>query len=395
MKLSDFRLATEKEIETARKGSKIIGGGIFPWSPEGYHHTLIFMVMDQTFNSPNGYPWEHSTWEWVLFTKHGLLTVYDYKGGWSIGYLYSNQTEDLINEATIFKDALLKEVKKVKISKKQIEKDKVGGTIINPYSLNKRTFNHLILQCLKLENELKELKKEKSIYKIADSMNLIYVITSLYRSAFMTSFLSLEGFLNVVYKLFLKERYRNNIYETRLRNELLPLKILEIDRYCHSFKTAPFTTEDELFKAIQHFIDIRNRFLHSNIYEQMESHLVKVGEYSVLINKVNTEEKYGLPTDFEKIDEIHIMRADKLVEKFVLRILQSLIAKIRLTFTIVHSYYYLPYYWHEKDSVHFPLAPDDYVGIEEIEKFLEKSTKLDKEYYNIDKKRFMQKYEEE
>lgn len=95
-KLSDFRLASQSEIENALKPPKdlmaySIGGGLFTGSPGWIHITVIFKVMHETFDPHNSHPGEKSTWEWILFTQDGLSAVHDHKGGWSIGYIVVNR----------------------------------------------------------------------------------------------------------------------------------------------------------------------------------------------------------------------------------------------------------------------------------------------------------------
>lgn len=389
-KLLDFRIASKEEIDRARKISNgYIQKAIFPLSPGSVHRTIIYKIMDETFGAPNYIPGEKSTWEWVVYTEAGLLTVYDIKGDWSIATFYSKYSEELLVNATKLKEALFEEAKKVKPSKSQIKKNKVGGTIKNPYSFSRVMVDHLMLQAKKLEEESNKLQAERNFMKFAGSMkktieiiNLNNVIASFYKAAFMTTFLSLEGFLNLIFKLFIRERYRDDIFERKLKREILPIKILEIDIYCHSFKYSPFERGDELFSAIQHFIDIRNKFLHSNICEQTESHLVKIGKY-IVTTEEELKVKFGLPSDFDKINKIHVIRAKKLVEKFVLKILQSMGKKVKVPFTMVHSYQWISYFWDKKDSIIFPLDKEDFVPLDEVETFLSKSTELDKEYYHI------------
>lgn len=385
-KLSDFRIASEEEIKKASKHSNgFIGEAIYYWSPGGFHRTIIYKVMDETFGPPNGYPWEHSTWEWVIFTNAGLLTVYDHKGSWSIGCLYIKPSEELKVEAKSLGDALFTEAKKVRLSKKQIKKGKIGGSIFPPYSIYRRTTEDLMSQAHKVIDEIN--KMERTINNIGEVAAKNHLVASLYRAAFMTTFLTLEGFVNLIYFLFTKDRYRIDMYGKRLEREMLPIKILEMDIYCHSFKYAPLTHEDELFSAIQYFINIRNQFLHANISETMETCLVKQGNYYIAV-KGEPEEKYGLTPDIRSLTNIHIIRANKLVEKFVIKTLQSLTDRIKVPFTIVHSYIWIDYIWDKPDSIKFPLEEEDYVEIEYVEEFLEKSTKLDKEYYDIKEKEF-------
>ncbi len=283
----------------------------------------------------------------MIHTNAGLLTVYNYKGGWSIGYKYVKPTKELMAEATNFRDALLEEARKVKISRKQIKKGKIGGTIFTPYSIYKNTTRDLMSQAEKIINEINKL--EKIMENIGELTNKNYTVASLFRAAFMTSFLSLEGFVNLIYFLFIKDRYRHDIYERRLDREMLPIKILEMDTYCHSFKHAPLTQKDELFSAIQYFMNIRNQFLHANICEPLQTHMVIQDKY-ILAVKGTSEEKFGLTTDIRNITNIHILRAEKLVEKYVIKTLQSMNDDIKLPFAVVHSYIWIDYIWNKKDS---------------------------------------------
>ena len=398
-KLSDFRLASQAEIEKALKPPKglsayTIGGEIFTDTRGEFHKTIIFKVMYETFGPPNGEAGEKSTWEWIIFTPAGLLSVYDYKGSWSIGYRGVNiePSKELIAEAIALWNALIKEAQKVHISKKQIKKSKIGGAILNPYALYCLTTRDLMNKANKIVEEIKSLQKEKDIHKFIEAINKSCMVASLYRAAFMTTFLSLEGFINLVYTLFLKERYRNDIYEKRLRNELLPIKILEMDVYCHSFNHPPLKKEDELFAAIQHFINIRNFFLHANISDAMEAHLVKLDKYLV-VTRGKVEEKYGITSDIRNLTNAHIIRANKLVRKFVVKVLQAMVEKVRYPFAIAHSYIWVEYVREKPDSIKFLLGEENY-DLNNIESILSESTELDKDYFNIGEDEFKPMFNE-
>lgn len=394
-KISNFRLASKAEIENALIPSKgltaySLGGGIFTGAPGGFHRTVIFKIMHETFGPPNSYPGEKSTWQWIIFTPAGLLTVYDYKGSWSIGYtgIDIEQSDELLAEASAFRDALIEKASKVHISKKQIKKSKVGGAILNPYDLYHLTTEDLMKQAKQIVDEIKSLQEEKGIHKFIEVMNKNRIVASLYRAAFMTTFMSLEGFMNLVYMLFLKDRYRNDIYEKRLRNEMLPMKILEMDVYCHSLEHPPLKEQDELFAAIQHFINVRNLFLHANISDVMEAHLVKQNKYFI-VTRGESKEKYGIPSDMRNLTNAHVIRAGKLVQKLIVKVLQAMDEEARFPFAIVHSYLWVEYLRQKPDSIHFPLSYEgDYVPDEVIESILNESTGLDEDYFNIDEKEF-------
>ncbi|MCZ7355668.1 MAG: hypothetical protein O8C65_01930 [Candidatus Methanoperedens sp.] len=385
-KLSDFRLASQEEIESVGYG----GAGIFTGAPGGFHRTIIYKLMNETFGPPNTYAGDKSTWEWIIYTNAGLLTIYDYKGDWSIGYASTNLklSIELLNEASALQDALLIEADKIHFSKMQIQKLKVGGAILNPYSLYRNTTEDLIRQTSEIIKEIESLQKERDINKTLDSFAKSQFVSSLNRSAFMTTFLSLEGFINLVYTLFLKNRYRNDIYDKRLRNEMLPIKILEMDVYCHSFKSSPLEKNGELFGAIQHFINTRNLILHANISDAMEEHIIKQDTNLLVLKRKEEKEKYGIASDIMNLNNVNVIRANKLVQKFVAKVLQSLAEDVKIPFTMVHSNLWVEYRHEEPDSIFFPLSEDDYVPLKEIRSILKESTELDEDYYNISEKKF-------
>ena len=385
-KLSDFRLASQEEIESLGYG----GGGIFTGAPGGFHNTIIYKVMKETFDEPNSYNEDEDTWEWTIYTDVGFLTVYEHKGDWSIGYIGTNQklSAEFLNEASALQDALLKEADKIHFSKKQIKEQKVGGAILNPYSLYRDTTKDLIRQTSLIIKEIENLQKEGGISKFRDSFVKSQFVSSLNRSAFMTTFLSLEGFINLVYTLFLKNRYRNDIYDKRLRNEMLPIKILEMDVYCHSFKSSPLEKNDELFGAIQHFINTRNLILHANISDAMEEHIIKEDTNLLVLKRKEEKEKYGIASDILNLTPVNVIRANKLVQKLVVKVLQSLAKDVKIPFTMVYSNLWVEYRHDEPDSISFPLSEYGYVPLKEIKSILRESTELDEDYYNSSEKKF-------
>ncbi len=385
-RLSDFRAASKVEIEKAGEASKgFIGAAIFPGSPGGIHRTFVFKIMHEAFGTSNYCPGEKSNWCWVIYTDAGLLTVYDYKGGWSVGRLYSDISKGLETEAMFLRDALLEKAKKIVFSKKQIASEKIGAAIRNPYSMYRAVTGTIIKQADCLQEEVQKLRGEKDFSKLIESLNIEIFQNRLFLAAFMNTFLCLEGFINLIYRLFLRKRYQNDIYERKLKNEMLPIKILEMDVYCHSFLHSPFNIDDELFSAIQHFLSLRNSFLHANICETMESHLIKHGEYFLQVKGEGKGKRdYGLGFTPGDIGKNQVIRANRLVEKSVIKTIQALKPGIRAAFTIVHSYVWINYYWEKEDSIVFPLDEEDIRGSEESLILLEQSTEIDKEYYEID-----------
>ncbi|MCZ7369513.1 MAG: hypothetical protein O8C66_03300, partial [Candidatus Methanoperedens sp.] len=158
--------------------------------------------------------------------------------------------------------------------------------------------------------------------------------------------------------------------------------------YCHSFKSSPLEKNGELFGAIQHFINTRNLILHANISDAMEEHIIKQDTNLLVLKRKEEKEKYGIASDIMNLNNVNVIRANKLVQKFVAKVLQSLAEDVKIPFTMVHSNLWVEYRHEEPDSIFFPLSEDDYVPLKEIRSILKESTELDEDYYNISEKKF-------
>lgn len=389
MELKNFELATSKEISEAEfppgfKGG-ILGGGILVGSPGGVHSTFVYKIMKDAFGPYNAnWVGEKSTWKWVLKTEKGLLSVYDYKGGWSIGYVGSMRrpSKELIIYAENLKDAILEEAGKIHIPRKKIKESKVGGSIYNPYALFSNTSILLMEEAKNVITEIEGYKSSKDDPFNVKALNRGVAVAALYRSAFLMNYLALEGFMNVVYTIFLKKRYRNDFFERKMQNESIVTKLLEIDKYCDEIVQQVINSDEELFKVFQHLTNIRNDLLHANISKGMESHLVRIGEYE-LLTKEKPQEKYGIKSHPGELTNVDVIRSRRIVEKIVVKIINTLNERIRWKFAIVHSYVLLPYYFDNRGRVDIPIFEEDFVPDEEIEDILSLTPDLDEEYYDI------------
>lgn len=391
MKLDDFKLATLKELIGSRKKTGLGGAGILTGSPGGVHPTIVYKMMWDKYGACNtDQVGEHSTWEWVFKTDKGLLCVYDHKGGWSIGYRGNdrNLKNDLISEAKELAEAIKVGAQQIKFSKKQIQNSKIGGKITNPYIMFSNDSFALLDSASSI---IKKIEKRLKSSSGADSFLFAYnegvTIASLYRSAFISAFLSIEGFINLIYFFFLKDRYRNEIYERRLLNEMITTKLLEIDKYCEEVVAPVISPSDELFKAFQCLVNIRNDFMHANIVSGMEEHLIVYQDFNV-VTKDDQKKLYGINSNIAKITNIDVLRAQKIAHKLVVRILNSFSDRIKYIFGCVHMHWSI-FYLYKDGKVIFPLRPDDYVPDEEIEKILNASTELDEDYYSEDEKEYI------
>ncbi len=387
MGLDRYRLATIEEIEVAlRAGGGIIGSALAHAAVPAPHATVVRRVLESKFGPPNvADPGEKSTWEWILWSSHGLLYVGDYKAWWSVGFRggAGKPSEELQSEARKLLQAVVEECRKVKVHQKTIRRAKVGGVVVNPYSVYKFSARDMYDEA----GKILRASRGKGIDSIGEALNGVRTAGSLCRAAYVFTVLSAEGFVNLLHTVFLRDRFRGGVYEKRIEQEQMPVKLLELDVRCHSFERAPFSVDDELFKAIQYLVNSRNLLAHAKVSSAMERHAVDL-EGDVVFTEPEVGRKYGLVSDMNMITSWDVVRAGRLVRKMVVQILGSLDGRVRDCFTVVHGYIYVQYEWPSVDRTVFPLSIDDAGELEHVEEVLAESTVLDKDYYAVGEPQF-------
>lgn len=144
------------ELRPATPGE--IGGGgyaIFPFSPGGVAPIAVFKILHERFGKPNHWGDPAKTlWAWALAGKNGVLTVYDWKGGWSIGFIgrggfKPELTEALKRDAKRLLDDLLALGRRVRPNTRAA----IGGVITNPYRVFSDVGQSLLGQVIDLKRE--------------------------------------------------------------------------------------------------------------------------------------------------------------------------------------------------------------------------------------------------
>lgn len=139
-----LRLAQERDLFRS-------GHGILTQSPAGLAPLAVFRVLRERFGKPNDWrdP-EKSIWGWALAGSNGVLTVYDWKGGWSIGFLREGGLSPELQEDA---EALLADLTalapKIRVSRDAI----VAGIITNPYRIFSDMAENLLEQIDDLDRE--------------------------------------------------------------------------------------------------------------------------------------------------------------------------------------------------------------------------------------------------
>ena len=142
--IDDLRPATPTE----RTGG---GYAILPSSPGGLASIAVFKILRERFGKPNdsGDP-AKTFWAWALTGRNGVLTIYDWKGGWAIGFDGEGApTPELEQDASKLLDDLLALGRSVRPGKNAA----VGGVITNPYRIFSDIAESLLEQVADLKRD--------------------------------------------------------------------------------------------------------------------------------------------------------------------------------------------------------------------------------------------------
>lgn len=91
-----------------------------------------------------------------------------------------------------------------------------------------------------------------------------------YLSAMMCFIIAFEGFINTLYKLFIRPQFKHRDYERATVHAPLDLRVLQLPLYCKGFKNAMFDPNDLIFKQLKEVTKLRNDIFHANLTRDNE-----------------------------------------------------------------------------------------------------------------------------
>lgn len=136
-------------------------------------------------------------------------------------------------------------------------------------------------------------------------------------SPFFLFVASFEGFLNLIYELYLSEEYRN---DDRIRDHLkrapIDVKLRLAPAYCSCFRKKIIET-NESFKKFQSVVELRNNFVHANLTEVMIKHKGEIDGITFQKNSKMKIPRYGLPSTPYQIKVKHLEFVSEVIEHTV------------------------------------------------------------------------------
>jgi hypothetical protein len=143
---------------------------------------------------------------------------------------------------------------------------------------------------------------------------------------FLSSF---EGFLNIMYELYLKAELRiDRIYE-RISREQIDIRLRIAPTYCDGFKAKIINYEDERFKAYLKLVNLRNDYVHANLIKSLERYIIVEDDYTFIIENEETNE---VPSNINELELKHVELAKNIIDQIIELVFESMETKTKREF---------------------------------------------------------------
>ena len=415
----------EPKVEYEGKEHPVLDLELSSWkksieeSPSRTHWSLVRKVMLDSFGVQyfiNDDMEADCTDKEVAINRYDLAWAFNFPSGtigvlvrwdsWSLDFFGDSDELPpmLLEEAKNLRAVIVNEVAKLPIPKNTLDKDVVERTVLNTFHMHDQTTADLLTQARNVIGEIRNCERSDKPEDRHQCNVKDKIVASLLRSALISSFVSLEGFVNVIYTLLKKPEYRGEIYDRSIRNDLV-FKILEMAHFCDGFVRAPLRQSDELIKAIQHFVLLRNLLIHANITEDMATSLIYQDDEPLWIRGPTAKEQYGIARDLHSLSTATASRARRLVRKFVVKVVQSMRPDVQRVFITEHDCSWITYGKKILEE-HKVLEDRERIGIEKgegfivteeddrkkVAAFLRESAQLDTDYYHPGEEEYVPKF---
>lgn len=301
---------------------------------------IIYSVLKENFGESNCYDIDDDKqqWSWLFKYKEFFVQIYDWKLLSTSIAVYSSSGNKLESEKLAGKiGALLtKEGLQKKGKVKTIIKNTKHKVIQNPFVTYYSTAENLLEVAQFVEHiatsniaNISNEKSNDSTNQFGLSFDLWYKQNDLYRSAFLMFLSSFEGFLNIMYELYIKAELRvDRIYE-RISREQIDIRLRIAPTYCDGFKAKIINNEDERFKAYLRLVNLRNDYVHANLIKSLERYIIEEDDYTFIIENEDTNE---IPTNIDELELKHVQLAKGIIDQTIELVFESMEPKTRREF---------------------------------------------------------------
>ncbi len=303
-----------------------------------------YLILKRLFGPPNTVGDEDKTqWCYELKVPGAYIEVYDWKlDSWSIA---------------VYEEVGLKSQEALLGSKRPDSRDPDFGTkMAAAMEIGDRTLAENIgesfLQCLITQRShtrgpIKEIlakphgniiQNPYALYRtnartMLDALNKTpkqeYEQSSTHLSLFLLLFAAIEGFINLIYELYLRPELREERVRQRLLRENLDIKLRLAPIYCSCFSVVSLDHRCDIFRKFQRLIEVRNDFVHANLTKAMTMPLVKCDDMSFLLNEYAGDIGPDIPHNPDSLSREHINAVNATVDALVEFTLDSMKPRFR------------------------------------------------------------------
>lgn len=306
---------------------------------------LIYSVLKNVFGLPNPKNTDEPKvqWLWTFSYSDFRIEIYDWhKEEISIAIYRKDadgfKSKQLAETITSF---LEKNTDRPKSKLKSKIKESTHKFIKNPFITYYQTAENLIIISEQLNSPLspqfvqliENTNITPSYIQLSSIVNPIITDqkSSLYRSAFLMFFSSFEGFLNILFELYLKKELRETRLYDKISKENIDVKLRMIPIYCDGFKTVLINMEDIRFRDYQKLVELRNDYVHAKLVKSNESYIIKEDNYTFFVEDENSS-KNPIPKNINNLELKHIQLAKSYIDGIIELVLDSMKPKIRKEF---------------------------------------------------------------
>lgn len=290
-----------------------------------------YKSLKEEFGAPNSQMFDEmkSQWQYSLQSPEAYFEIYDWKVfSWSIA-VYLKEGITISPEAVA--ESLLKVLENQaqkhnsEINKKLKEPD--GVVIENPFMTYRETADSLYELLKELQNPK---KNSEGILEFGGWM----IHYDLCRSAFIMYFSSVEGFVNLIYELYLRKELREKRIYDRISREQIDLKLRLAPIYCECFQADVLDPRAVAFKNFHSLANLRNDFVHANLTKPMMNPVIYEDDIEFVIDSDSTT-AIGIPSNFREFESHHVEKAKHITQSLIDYVVSAMNPRFRREFEYV------------------------------------------------------------
>lgn len=325
MKLSSFTLADESCYEKCSNGEPRQRDFVLKPDKVSVYH--VYRVLKDSFGNPNGkmFDEEKTQWMYSLQNEQAYLEVYDWKvATWSIGiYLKPSATMKAEEIGKKFESLVENSAGKINGIIKEKLKSPDGMVIESPFYSYRETADSLLTLALSLKDSIKHVDQNEY-----ENWLRHY---DLCKAAFIMYLASVEGFINLLYELYLRKELREKRIYERISREQIDLKLRLAPIYCECFRENVIDPENDAFRKYHSLANLRNDFVHANLTKPMMSPVIKEDGYDFVIEP-DSSTNIGIPTNFRDFETVHVEIARDVTQSLIDYVVSSMGPRYRREF---------------------------------------------------------------